>query len=917
MRKSRSFRFRIKKLIWVGIVFVVSAGGAIFALTYWGSKEVDSAVCCTSCGSNCTREVCANGNYCCCEPHCPGGYSGSGSGSKITISCSCCGNSKDCYKNCTPGCSCTPDCPGSSTHTYSGPLCETREKCTCTDGCGDTHTKHGDDCWYPETNSDPATPDRIYVCTSSGGGVSLASCINVTAGTEGITKDNPKRIVLPAAGSVFTVALSEVTVAGARDLQYWIGTDYGYDTWTGCGGASSPNDNCYGWNSSNSTSDLRNSIGLAYGAKYHVWGAARSLNKCDDNWRQSANVEGYFVINHPPVVISVDPSSGITGTETDELDQVVCDDNNPRTYTFEFIDKDGCDDIETTAFWFGETNHPEVYLLDESVHGIVRDANWDGEYGMVGWRCDTGSHQVCNDGRTGCDCYKNYVWSVPSVDGLAVNGSTSADPTLCSPSEGSYDDKTNCSPTNTPGGWHADSITCAYNPYAGYDVLTLKVRVWIYDDIGDNLNIFGFVQDKLGERNGGAAGSSNWDDIGDRLLDMTPPTAEVTSIYHDYDSNSDTLVFDQSVSDTGNDASGLRSMYDRYYWITRDGAEIQCDIGEQNCTSVDGDEIDLTSPHQFSYTRSDERSGFRGGDDVSASVSSSDKACNISGTPVPYELPDPPDTPWMITRFNAVYSQLGYHDSIQRLEDPRIPMSTQWIGANTSAASNWSFNVGRASSGEWISRNYNDMNRWGVGTESWYGTLYGLARRSDWAALPGNDIQSIDGSPSLTLSTLVEGIYEYTDSDDLIISGNCNNEQVIFVRDADVYITPDVGFTDPNTDACLLITRDGNIHITGGADVPDDSEDAVKMAFVTDSTFITDEDLAFDKLRITGFVFARNTDFRRDLVFEDNLSYPAEIIDYDPRYLWLRDKLGRRPFEWFECGAIEDSPACDGWPKAK
>lgn len=620
--------------------------------------------------------------------------------------------------------------------------------------------------------------------------------------------------------------------------------------------------------------------------------------------------------NNPPEVISVTPNSGISGTEEDEIDQSVCNDNNPLTYTFKFADKDGCDDIETMAFWIDESSWPDVRNMQESVHGVIRDNDGDGVYGAVGWKCDTAGTQTCG-GLTGCDCYKNYQWNVPTTQGSSIPGSSSS-PSMCSPAQGGTADKTTCSSSNTPGGWSVESMSCGLDPSLGYDVYTVNVKVWIYDDIGDDLNIFGHVRDKAG-----VTDSRGWVDLGDRLLDMEAPIGEVSEISHNLASDPDTLVFKQQVSDNHTSSSGLRSIYDRYYTVTKEaGDEYRCDIGGDgqggnDCEYPDGDEMDLTDSSRVSYTREDERDGFRGGDQISAQVSASDKACNVSGSPTPYEMNDPLGSPWLITMYGAVYAALGYHDPIQRAEDPSIPLSTQWIGANVSAVAEWYFNVGRASSGEWVSRGYSDENRWAERGQSWYGTLYGLARRSDWTSIPGNKIENLDDlGNSLDLGDLGEGVFEYTSSGDLALSGNCNGEQVLFVEKADVYVEPDIDLADSSNSACLIVTKDGDVHIMAGDDVPDDSEDTVNMAFIVGGTFAAEEDPAFDRLKIIGFVFAKNTNFKRDLVLEDNLEYPAELIEFDPRYYWLRDKLGRRSYESFECGAVGTSDACMGWPIA-
>ena len=70
----------------------------------------------------------------------------------------------------------------------------------------------------------------------------------------------------------------------------------------------------------------------------------------------------------------------------------------------------------------------------------------------------------------------------------------------------------------------------------------------------------------------------------------------------------------------------------------------------------------------------------------------------------------------------------------------------------------------------------------------------------------------------------------------------------------------------------------------------------------------------YDRLLVDGFVFANTASFLRDLVYEYNVQYAAETIQYDPRYLeLLRDMLGRRHYVDFECGVVTDSNLCEDW----
>jgi hypothetical protein len=147
------------------------------------------------------------------------------------------------------------------------------------------------------------------------------------------------------------------------------------------------------------------------------------------------------------------------------------------------------------------------------------------------------------------------------------------------------------------------------------------------------------------------------------------------------------------------------------------------------------------------------------------------------------------------------------------------------------------------------------------------------------------------------------------------LSGDCNGRKVIFVPSADVEIVPNIEHSNETTSACLVIART-EVRVKPGGDAPGDNnnEDIVEMAVITDDKFLTEEDDKFDKLRWRGFVFADETEFLRDLVFEANIEQPAELMVYDPRYIYLlRHMLGRKPYEEFECGTVKDVDICTEW----
>jgi hypothetical protein len=235
--------------------------------------------------------------------------------------------------------------------------------------------------------------------------------------------------------------------------------------------------------------------------------------------------------------------------------------------------------------------------------------------------------------------------------------------------------------------------------------------------------------------------------------------------------------------------------------------------------------------------------------------------------------------------------------------------ATYWIAGNVST--NWDFASGEDSKNNWKDSRYLDQNS----NSGWYGTLYRLAKKSDWAALHGI---SAGGSVSLNgqIGGQNSGIYVYTGNGTVTFNQGhyCSGRKVIFVPTADVVLQPDIKVADKNS-ACLVIARNEVKVVSGNDAGGTDNEDVLQLGIITDDNFISEEDTDLDALRIRGFVFANTVEFNRDLVFEANLDDPAEIIVYDPRYLYLlKDMLGRRAFEEFECGASQNvGDICEGW----
>ncbi len=985
----------------------------IFILIFLYPTDLFSACCegdccCGSgeCGSQCSHGTCPNGNNCCCSPNAPSGYGSDCSGSSTTVECGCCCNSATYYRCCNPNCSCTPTCPSGWSTTYNSDYnCEPRRK-TCTkpsDGCGGTCSPNygiNVECYKPEPNFAPPTPSDLYLCYSA---PSNKQCIPLSKNSS-----LPTRIVLPSSTEDIYIKTNAQTVpAGSqsRGMRYMFRINNHQNNWDSDCNPINTGDYCGGWRSENHTENLNagdgNDIDLKVGNYYHVWAHAGTLDKCDGQVKTDwSAVNAYFKINTPPTVVSVSPSSGLSGNEPDEDTSSSCNDHNPQVFTTVFEDADGCNDMTIEGLWIDESA-PNLANRADSMHGAVKSGsdiriyaegttssggypimelainnvpvkyfhdvssasyydyrhsapvslseirirfvNDDGArdlkidkimldgniyetetnatkndcggtsqnewlYCNWGYQQFSGTDKISSGkrfygfdyidqgytcGGTAEDCYKNYIWNMPH-GGYSIPKTT---PKLCSPSgTGTDDQKGNTcnNADNTAVAWSATQASCSGNR------LTVKWKVTFYDYLDSSTNIYDLytiVQDKLGERNSGS-----WTDMGDRELDLNPPDTNVNIEHRTGEGDpADSLHFLQRATDEDGDDSGLRRVFDRFYEIDRDGTTTKCGIADGDCSSPGGGQITLSGspPRWLDASEKDNmRTGFEGGDTVSASLMAEDVACNLSGENV--NTSPQIGHEWMQTKFGDTYAALGYADPIQ---PAGVPFSSFWAGGDMDNNGPWDFGAGVDSDYGWDSRSYNDSNR----APSWYDTLYRLARKSDWSAVHG--IQGISSISDFS----GDGIFMYPGSGTVTLSGNCNGTRVLFLPTAQAEIIPDVKYGDDDS-ACLIVSR-GNVTVLPGGDASNaENEDVVTMAVITDGKFTSQWDPNFDKLRMRGFVFADETDFMRDLVFEANQTEPAELIVYDPRYLYLmRNMLGERPFEQFECGTAQGVDLCTGW----
>lgn len=185
------------------------------------------------------------------------------------------------------------------------------------------------------------------------------------------------------------------------------------------------------------------------------------------------------------------------------------------------------------------------------------------------------------------------------------------------------------------------------------------------------------------------------------------------------------------------------------------------------------------------------------------------------------------------------------------------------------------------------------------GTASWREAVHAIiSTQPGFAMIPGISITIPAGNMSASLGVAVNAnVYRYYTGNLTVTSGAvCNVKAVIVVLGT---LTINAPFTSSpvNTNGCVFVSG-GNIIVNPGTHASaggSQQYDTVHGLFVTDSTFYTlpaaqsadrpNALLPADGLYIRGGVIAKAFSPRRDLGGNNNPTYPAEVIEYDPFYL--------------------------------
>lgn len=638
-----------------------------------------------------------------------------------------------------------------------------------------------------------------------------------------------------------------------------------------------------------------------------------------------------FKTNCAPEVISVTPADGWSGTEEDDDNASGCSDNNPQTFRVVYKDSDGYDDLYSVGLWIDNTP-PSVLEMDSSMHGMITRGTSGGDWRMFGWSCNQSGTATCGT-LTGCDCYKNYDLDIP-WDGVPIPQSNFA---MCSPSVAwsIKDDASpwqyymNCLPGYNPVNW---TITLR----EGFGASNLRMRVdwkvWFYDDIGQDLNIYAIAFDEHGERSG------SWQDLGDWHVDLQPPTVSAAST----PDSVNRLKIDWSVSDTVSEIRhvdrdcrsdlgdwnlpGCGCLYPGWgFWMCNDcedpsdtqtcyrGRNEDADYPyawktENASGNLVDDTVtdDISSPgSSWTHTNYDQVNSIDDIEAVNYKITASDNACNQTSTVVDQQL----GRRWLRTNWGDAYSANGYSVKIPELDasDPRDYFA-KYITSTGQATPN--FNPGDASYFGYKLYSYTDANKSKLSDPGFYEYLENLLIKNaelddTWSVKEFTQIDD-DGDPAtLDWDTLTGGAYKWTGAGDLDLSDkDCDMEAVILVPSegdpsGNLKISPEFGVSvgGGSNNGCLFIVN-GNVTVEGGAVATQTLSasggtieyDRIYGFFVLDGRFRTSSDTSYDQLKIKGGVISGSVQFQRDLLLLDNLIFPAERISYDPRYLDIMKK---------------------------
>ncbi len=271
---------------------------------------------------------------------------------------------------------------------------------------------------------------------------------------------------------------------------------------------------------------------------------------------------------------------------------------------------------------------------------------------------------------------------------------------------------------------------------------------------------------------------------------------------------------------------------------------------------------------------------------------------------------------WMMTARGDTYtqnSQTSVTPSSLNNISSILSSSDSFFSSYTNSIRDNLLNIlARASKQEFILEGYDDWNSKPSRTSSydnWYEYLLNLVTKNNAtiAQLGSTSVSNTNTSNIFSATTYTPKHVRYTGNLTLGPNINCNTRSLIFVE-GNLTINPPFVITNSPTGeqmGCMFIVK-GNIGIESGtpstypASIATTKFDRVEAFFITEQDFYTKIDnrgsgasTLYDGLYLKGSVIAKGeTYFNRDLRLFINAEYPAELIEYDPRYTQIfQDEL--------------------------
>lgn len=298
--------------------------------------------------------------------------------------CIMCGN-YDCVKSeeeCIPNsCTCGSGCPSglstSMTSPLSGPLClQWNNHSDCNDGCGNSWSCGRTACYRPETNlSDPTAPTSL---TFNIGPIRHLLSVNENLRT---------LLAQPLPNETVTMSIPQYSYSGARDISYRIRANNQGNIFV--------NPDWQQFIESPLRDEDVSHIGAAYqnvpfnprlgpvsvmypDARGRIWANNQTLNECTNDTRTSPDLNGYYLVNTPPVVNSITKNFGVESIESGKaagcasLNYTGREVQNPIGYrvVYSDINQNTYRDVEALYVWFAHSNTggspPEISGIDTS-----------------------------------------------------------------------------------------------------------------------------------------------------------------------------------------------------------------------------------------------------------------------------------------------------------------------------------------------------------------------------------------------------------------------------------------------------------------------------------------------------------------------------------------------------------------------